>query len=297
MISSRAILEPHIKYFRGFLPINKPKGLSCTALINFMSADLNWTMEQSNITHQCFSFKVARQLETFANGLVTLIAGPDILKARNFVLSEYKYRVKIELGVVREFNCIEGKITGTQNAQHVTPDLIYECSKSLIGCSEQVHNRMPYGLKDDSPKHFANELEMIYQAGDTPFELPYWMERNPHKVQKYPRALMKRAVNCYEILLEDFSYPYATMIISCTGSFVIRQFVSDLAAKLNTLASVISMTRFQEGPMNLDDLRVFQFHEADPENYVPKIGMMRDFYHQYLKQFDDCFEKPKNRRL
>jgi len=257
----------------GFLPVNKPKGICCRKLLHVMKLDACFVLRKNDLSPATVNISYLRHLETFANGLTTFIFGPRERLRKGFESVSTRYRAVIEFGVGRKGHCIDGQTTGRTTVEHLNGEIIEEAAKKFVGVTEQSSLNWPeisYGQ--------ASTFERIFQMIelDDPVE-----ERKTPRKQKYPLARNKSDVVCQSIKLEGYHKPYAIINISCDSSFKVRRFTADLADSLNTTGNLVELTRMQEGPICLDDLRVVSIYNTNYEYYSPRLAGYQHMYRDY----------------
>lgn len=284
MITARLIIS-NLKYLNGFLPVNKPKGICLARLLRALRLDLQYELGRHGISGGHFVVDSARYLDPFANGLVTFIYGNGNFKRRNFIHADYKYKIKIEFGVDREYFSIDGQVLNRLNVEHLTNESIEAVLPLVTGTIEQKFISAYTLEKPDIVDHesMLNETKSVY----TLMPLGYKREK---KSQKYSFTRPPKSTICHKVKLLEFNNPFATLEVHCKGSLNMRQLAVDIAEKLNTKASLIELVRLEEGPMTLDDPRVIQLHELTLEQYLPRIPLFIDSYKFYLSQYDELFK-------
>lgn len=284
MISS-AIIKSNLKNLRVCIPINKPKNICCLKLQELFRADLNYVLSQHNIGYYFATIRHGRYLEPFANGLMTISIGLPSSVKRNYAFSNYVYRATIELGVERQYHCVDGQVTGRSSIEHLDRQMVEKGLEEFLGTTEQQRSGAILLQANNSTEEPAS----IYDIYDRiSFVNKYYDLNKPG--QKYPYVLPKRDVVVDSIKLIECNFPFLTIEISCVGSFGVRQFTADLGSKLGTFASLVELTRIKEGPMLLDDLRVLQIHDLNLEHYIQRVSVMKDTYDRFLDEMDKAWE-------
>lgn len=281
-------LAPYIKHFRGFLPVNKPKGICSIKILYALKLDADFTIKKILETgRKPVDVYCARQLDPFAGGLVTFVFNQSNSRRRNFIHADYRYRAKIEFGVDRVHNCIDGEVIERSNVRHLNEELINEALTLFQGDIEQNFNSSyKYSLKlDVSGQESRSTVQMMYSL----MEIPTVHKKTENREQKYPYVKPRRDAACFSLKLVEFDNPFATLELHCRGSLNMRQFTVELGEKLGTKASLVELIRTQEGPISLDDLRVTQFHELNLEQYLPRMPQYQSTYNSYISQFDEFF--------
>lgn len=271
----------------GFLPVYKPKNICCNKILACLKYDLHFVLKTHGIKHGIVSVSYAKGLNRFAEGLMTFIFGSSNYKRRNFAFADYIYQTKVEFGVERLNNIIGGDVLGTADTSLLNRELIESVCQEFIGPSK--HSRVMVSREDQvDPKSDFEAIYNVIQVEDN--------FRPSKQVQKYPLAESYTESSCEDIKLVEYSEPYATFNITCQKNFYALQFVSDLASRLGTKASIVELKRLKEGPMYLDDMRVSQLHELNLELYAHKLDSYRGHYISYLQDFDNRFENAPARR-
>lgn len=287
VMSSLGSLTPYIKNFKGFLPVNKPKGVCSIKTLYALRLDADFTLTHYGTGRKSVDVYCARQLDPFASGLVTYVFNQSNYRRRNFIHADYRYRATVEFGVDRVYNCIDGEVLERSSVKHLNVDLINEALSHFQGNMEQkFSSSYKYMTEIDAAvKGNQSAADMIYNRIEAPT-----MYVRPQREQKYPYTKPRKDVTCYSSKLLEFNNPFATLELHCRGSLNMRQLAVDLGEKLGTKASLVELTRTQEGPITLDDMRVIQFHELKLEQYLPKMSVCQRIYDQYITQFDDFFD-------
>lgn len=287
MVSKQSMLT-RINEFNGFLPVYKPKGVDCSKLLHALRSDLYTELNRHDIRHGEVKIDCARTLEPFASGLITLVCGRGHVRRRNFNHADYRYRFTVELGVERENHCIDGELLSTSNVDHIPLKLIKQSAKSFLG--EHVQGRQ-------STTYTTHDLPYLADLSlDIRIYNDIQLDKTPKTSlkQKYPKASQAREVSCQSIKLINYKKPFATFDIRCNGGLLVRQLVSELAEKLGTKASIVKMTRTEEGPMTVRDLRILQLYELNFEYYWHRIAKLRRTYDDYISKYDDLFDAKPN---
>lgn len=278
------MIESGFRNFSGFLPVYKPKGICTEKIIYSFKADLHFILNQHEVLHGIVGVREAGKLSLYSDGLLTLLIGSSTLKRRNFVFSDYRYKAVVKFGIDEE--------TDSTDNRHSTPidgKIIKAAIKSFEGSIKQRINRQNYA-KQETNHNSITPLSSIdyYNSIHVPRE-------GKQKYQKYPCIGRERDVTSYSILLKEYIEPIATFDISCQGSFDPITFVDDLANLLKTETSLVELTRLQEGPLSINDLRVLHLHELTIDHYLPYLQSYKEVYNSYLSKYDDRFsEKARN---
>lgn len=285
---TKELLSAQIKNLHGFLPVYKPKGLNCMKLLFALKSDLHAVLNRHDVKHGEVKLDCARYLEPFASGLITIVCGTDHRRRRNFVHADYRYRFTVELGVERDYHCIDGKILSTSNVDHIPFKLIKEVAKSFVGEHEQRRRQASYDIYD--LPYLASLSPDIRIYHDIQFDY----KPKAKSSQKYPLSSSTREVSCRSMKLVNYKKPFATFNIRCNGGLSVRELTFEFAKKLGTKASIVEMTRIEEGPMTVNDLRILQLYELNLEYYVQRLAKLRQLYDDYISKYDDRFETEPN---
>lgn len=282
---SKEVIRNCARHYNGCLPIYKPKGIDFRAIQDTIKWDFEHTLKMNGATHSYIDLRVAKALEPFASGLITLVFGTYRRWLRNFVFADSRYRIKVELGVERQFASIDGDVISRSNINHITSHMIESSFAPFLGLVDYTKTSRCYS-KPTLPNN-SSQYDQMYHHITTQAVINKPLSRD----QKYPLAQRPISGFCESIKLIDYTSPFATFDIIANGSFRPRPFILHLAEQIDTQASVVEMTRYQEGPITLDDLMVVQPHELQLELYFDRLMALKSTYSQYLAQFDDRFEK------
>lgn len=291
---SRELLVNNLPRVRGYLPTFKPKGVDITKVSEVLSHDIYFFIRANKINSSSgYQTTFARYLEPFADGLVTFIIGPNELRmSRYFALANFRYRTIVEFGVDRYNHTIDGDVISTSNVDHINSELInHEVETSFVGQCKQ--NRLKQYSR--SPPEVIDETSQLadYYNKVGLFGATREYSQPELKTQKYPYMRPDRICQIDSIKLVSYNKPYGEFDISCQGCFTIRQFAVDLAAKLNTKASLVQLTRLKEGPVTVDDARLFKLHELNLEEYMFRHRSFRWTYDHFNQQMREVFENLK----
>ena len=100
-------------------------------------------------------------------------------------------------------------------------------------------------------KEFIGEIEQVppmYSALKINGQKLYDLARKGKEVER-----KKRKVHIYNIEIEDFSFPFASLKITCSKGTYIRSLVDDIGKKLETYAYVNELIRTKVGDFDLKD--------------------------------------------
>lgn len=292
---SREFLQTNLKYLNGYLPVYKPPGMSSLRLSEAVKLDIYFVFEQCGLNYGQVHLNHARDLEPFADGLVTFALGYGRYRRKNFALADYSYRAEIEFGVRRQFNSIDGQILAKSTTKDITANRIRDMLPNFVGQIDQQR-----GNSYERHLSFGEKIRSFEGGSQAANHLPYIDHYNrmilgpqlkgKKPSQKYPYHLPRRTYLVRDIRLDNYQEPYASFTISCRGGFSIRNFASDLAGQLATHASVTKLTRLQEGPIHLDDLRVFQPYELNLEYYLHRLGSLSKLYSDFNDEIGPLWE-------
>lgn len=286
---SKEILRASVKGFWGYLPFYKPAGICCNKIRESVKADIYHQFSRSEVGIGVLPIDYARSLEPFADGLVTLILGANTVDRRNFSFAEYHYKFTVEFGVQREFHSVDGQIVARRSVDHLSADEIRLALKDFVGIIEQP--RSSFYFVEENINHEPKSLHDYYHLMDFRGN----QEEKPVKVQKYPWAAPNRVVTVYEMRLRDFVSPLAEFEVKCQGCFSSRRFCVELSKKLDTFGSLVKLTRLQEGPITINDLRLFHIHDLNLEYYLDRFGAFRPDYARFDREVKSMRKPAKER--
>lgn len=269
----------------GFFPIHKPKNICCNKLLKVVRADIDYVLRTYELKRSAVAINYARYLEPFASGIVTFALGDGNYNKRNFVFAEQKYRALIEFGIQRQFDCRDGEIISLSSFDHIDLELLNSQLSHFIGELEQDRGPVPlessYKFDSTSMKveDYYSKIEIFNPKGE---------KLSPD--QKFPLERPRKQSSTTSIKLIEFQKPLALVEISCRGNFSPRQFVNDLASRMHTKASILELCRLEEGPVSIEDSRIFHLHEVNLEYYVHWLSYFNKVYDDYLSKFEHNFQ-------
>jgi tRNA pseudouridine55 synthase len=204
----------------GILLINKQKGMTSRDVVNKVSRILG--IKQIGHTGT---------LDPLATGVLVLCIGSATKIAELITAYDKEYIAGVKLGIETDTFDIEGNILKEETVKNMSFDKIKEVLKDFIG-------------------HIRQEVP-LYSA----------IKVNGKRLYKYAREGKKvdlpvREVEIYNIKLLDKGFIINnTFMIQChvsKGTYV-RSLVHDIGIKLNTLATMSSLTRIRQGNFKIED--------------------------------------------
>lgn len=287
---SKEILKTNLKLLNGFIPVYKPAGMCSHRLSEGLKLDMYFVFQHCDLNYGQIQVNHARDLEPFADGLMTFALGYGRYKTKNFVLADYVYKADIEFGVQRQFNTVEGQILSSSSTSHITIQKIENQLSAFTGyvdqsrCQSYQNNPMidaDIGGPHSEPKSYIDLYnQMVIHTRRTRTKPP----------QKYPIQTPPRTYLVKSITLDNYHEPMASFTISSEGSFSARTFAADLANRLGTVANVVKLSRVQEGPIHVDDLRVLQPYELHLEHYIHRLSSLKQLYKHFNDAIDPLWE-------
>lgn len=183
-------------------------------------------------------FKVGHggTLDPLATGVIVLGVGSGTKELQNYLTGSKKYRAGVELGYETNTLDLEGNVTMTAPFDFVTEDHIQRVIPSFIGKIMQVPPIFSAIRKDG--KRLYDEA----RAGKTVDEI----EIEPREVHIYGLEYIKQDHNGKEL-------PCFGLNVECGGGTYIRSLVRDIGKSLDTVATMTSLERTQQGVFTISD--------------------------------------------
>lgn len=200
----------------GILIINKPKGKSSFSVVN----DIRKILKIKKVGH-------CGTLDLLAEGVLPICIG-EATKLVDLIISNTKtYDVILKLGEETDTLDLEGKVIKTS---------------SKIITKEEFEDKIPYFLGK------ILQTPPIFSA----------IKKNGVPLYKYARRgeavdIKEREVYIEKIDLNNFSYPYVDLSITCSKGMYVRSLVRDIAQSLGSFAHVTSLKRTRVGSFLLKD--------------------------------------------
>lgn len=237
------------KFMNGLLIVNKEKGYTSRDVVNIVSKILN----TKKIGH-------TGTLDPIAEGVLVLTVG-SCTKLSDVLISEYKeYIAEFVLGYLTDTLDSTGTIICKKNI-NVTNE---EIKKVILSFKTKYEQTVPK-----------------YSAVKVKGKKLYEYARNNIDI-KLPKRLVE--IKDIEILNIDKSIKIRCLVSKGT---YIRSLIKDIGDKLNTYATMISLTRIKQGEFDIkdsykiDDIKNGNYHMLTIEEIFkdyPKINLSLDEY-------------------
>ncbi len=201
----------------GLLPVNKPKGITSTGVIN----EIKRHFGVKKIGH-------TGTLDPFASGLLLLLLGKATRLAEYYQRMPKNYRAIGLLGVETDTYDITGKIVARRELETFPP---LEEVKGVV-------------------KSFEGEIEQVpppFSAKKIKGKRAYELARRGKEVKLKPVK-----VKIYKIDLLEYNPPRFTIEATVSGGTYIRSLVKDIGDKLGTGASTEELLRTSIGNLSLE---------------------------------------------
>ena len=214
----------------GILIVNKPEGISSYGVIR----RLKWIFDTKKIGH-------GGTLDPFASG-VLVIAVNDGTKIIQYSLDSDKgYVAKLKLGEMTDSYDRTGKVVkSSEPPVSVTEDEFVHALNRFSGEIDQI-----------PPMFSAKKVNGVKL---------YNMAREGLEVE---RKSVKIRID--EIALIDYSYPYATIKVTCSKGTYIRSLANDIGIALGTYAHLVELHRTKSGQYSIDDACTLEELESAKE--------------------------------
>lgn len=219
---------------RGLLVVNKAKGWTSFDIVNYCKH----TLKTREVGH-------LGTLDPMATGVLVVTVGSATKLFDMFLNKTKKYVAKFEFGYSTDTldaeGCLENKTDNIPSLQQISQVL-----PLFLGQIEQI-----------PPKYSAKKIN-----GQKAYDLA----RKGKDFELKPSKIM---INNLKIL--DYSNNVLTIEIECGAGTYIRSLGRDIALKLNSLATMIELTRIEVGNFTLENSINIKDENVDIEKYILPI--------------------------
>ncbi len=201
----------------GFLPVNKPQGVTSRDVVN----QVQRLVRPVKVGH-------AGTLDPLATGVLVLALGPATRLIEYVQQAGKRYRGEFLLGRSSETEDIEGNVV--------------ELPGASIRSRAEIEQVLP---------RFVGEIEQRPPA----FSALKVGGRRAHELARAGKdvSLAPRRVTIYELSLVAYDYPHMTLDVACGAGVYIRSLGRDIAEALGTSAVMSALQRTQSGVFRLED--------------------------------------------
>jgi tRNA pseudouridine55 synthase len=216
----------------GILLVNKPSGMTSRDVVNKVSRIL----KTKQIGH-------TGTLDPLATGVLVLCVGSSTKIAELITSYDKEYIAGVKLGIETDTLDIEGKILKEANVENMSYDKVNDVIKTFAG-----------HIKQEVPLYSAIKINgkrlYEYAREGKEVELPI------HDIEIYDIKLLKDNFMINDTFTIDAHVSKGTYI---------RSLVHDIGKKLNTLATMSSLTRIKQGNFKLQDC--YSLEDIELGNY------------------------------
>lgn len=212
-------MNPHLKTdLSGYLLLNKPSGWTSFDCANFIKR--KYKLKKTG--H-------AGSLDPLAEGVLIIMVN-DFTKYFDLFQNHNKsYLAKMLLGISFDSGDITGNIRNFNPLNNIPKEIeILNILNNFIG----EHIQTP-------PKYSAIKINGL------PAYKYALKGKNPD--------IKPRKTFIEKITLKEYLFPYITFEITCKKGFYVRSLCEDIASKLNTDGTLISLTRIEQSGHNLKE--------------------------------------------
>ena len=244
MYENNLTLEEYLKDFSGILYINKPVGITSFDVVNEIS--------------KVFGIKKVGHtgtLDPLAEGVMLVAIGKATKIVELLTAKDKEYIAGVKLGIMTDTYDITGNVIDTKTYQKV--DL------------NQVLNSFK--------KTYLQEVP-IYSAVKVDGKKLYDYARSNQKVE-----LPKKEVTIKEIeLLEENNDEFVFKTLVTKGCYI-RSLIVDIAASINTYATMTSLKRTKQGKISIEETNTL----SDIKNNNYKLHKIEDVLDYKIIELDD----------
>ncbi len=219
-----------------FYLINKPSGITSHDVIY----RLRKAIGIKRIGH-------AGTLDPLASGLMVVAVGSETRLLEFVVGLDKTYTCTLRLGATSTTYDSEGKITEIENAPQITSSQLKTTLREFTG---DIYQTPP-----------------IFSAVKIQGRKAYDYARSGETVN-----IPKRLITIFNLELESFNYPEATIKVHCGSGTYIRSLAHDIGQRLSSGAYVTNLIRTAVGTMNINEaVELEQFNKDSPSVAFSKL--------------------------
>lgn len=206
-------------------------------------------------------------LDPIATGVLVIVMN-EATKLCELLTSSYKeYIAEIKLGIKTDTKDITGEIIEKKDIKSIDKEVIIETLNSFLGDSYQ---EVP-----------------IYSAVKINGKKLYEYARNNEKVD-----LPKRKINVKNIQLLDYNDDIIKFKVVVSKGTYIRSLVEDIAKKLGTVGTMLSLQRTRQGDFKIEDSFTLSDIEKGNYKFLSLKDVLKDYKQIELNEKD--YFKVKN---
>ena len=199
----------------GFLPINKPKGITSRRAVDAVKK----LVKPAKVGH-------TGTLDPMAEGVLLICIGPATRLASFVQQSQKSYLGSFRLGVISETDDVEAELTVLDDAPRIESNQLESVLHEFAG----VINQVP-------PQYSAIKVNG---------QRAYKLARSGKTVELKPRE-----VNVYDLRLAEFEYPNFKLNIECGAGTYVRSIGRDIGKHFGSGAVMTALTRTTVGMFSL----------------------------------------------
>ncbi len=221
----------------GVVIVNKPQGFTSHDVV----AKLRGIYKTRRIGH-------SGTLDPMATGVLPVFIGRATRAVEYATGHDKVYRAQLKLGISTDTQDITGEVI-KECAACVSRDEFLSAANTQIGEIEQI-----------PPMYSA-----IKVGGKKLYELA----RDGVEVERKARK-----ITVYSIEVEDFSPPFATLVLSVSKGTYIRTICADIGEKLGCGAALTSLCRLQSGNFKLCDAHTIEEIQEKGEELLSPVDSL-----------------------
>ena len=199
----------------GFLPINKPKGITSRRAVDAVKK----LVKPAKVGH-------TGTLDPMAEGVLLICIGPATRLASFVQQSQKSYLGSFRLGVISETYDEEAELTVLDDAPRIESNQLESVLHEVAG--------------------LINQVPPQYSAIKVNGQRAYKLARSGKTVELKPRE-----VNVYDLRLAEFEYPNFKLNIECGAGTYVRSIGRDIGKHFGSGAVMTALTRTTVGMFSL----------------------------------------------
>lgn len=193
------------------------------------------------------------------------------------------YEAKARLGFRTGSGFLDSSVNGVKPCNHVTKELLEDCLQSFVGSFVQ--------------KNISSVTEKGYSPPFSEFMDKEILGLLSSRTLDFHSNLSEvyRTIECVGVKLIDYNLPDITFQVEGRGILYMPELLRDVAEKLDTYGTFISLVKLREGPFTIDDC-VDQL-DFDLEYLKPHLEHFTPIFLSHIMPHRDKLSLPEPRRV
>lgn len=235
-----------VREYTGFLVVDKPAGITSHDVVDRI--------------RRVFGIRKVGHLGTLdplGTGVLVLAVGKATKSVKFFINDDKDYRAMMLLGTRTDSQDTDGKVLETRDHSSVT--------------REDIENTLA-DFKGD-----IKQIPPMVSAKKMNGKRLYKLHRKGIEVHREPKE-----ITVYDIRLEDFSPPVATVFLSCSKGTYVRTICSDIGEKLGCGGCMSGLVRLRSGCFTIEEAHTVE--DIEKMGREEAAGLMLPIHDAYIRR-------------